>query len=169
MLKKLQPMGRSRKRRNVLKYYEFHERNTIEGDTLRASSMQRARLRYVVMTAKKGMPIQIPTMTFSEADNHAFINPHDDPLVIELKVFREKVKLRSLEVNLSTVDIPIGYSLHDDQRMICECYLVSIKPLVEQKGHLQVVFPNAKAKKPRLKSPNIAEALTICTIIMEDQ
>lgn len=53
--------------------------------------------------------------------------------------------------------------------MTCECYLVSIKPLVEQKRHLQVVFATAKAKKPRLELPNIVEALTIHTIIMEDQ
>ncbi|KAJ8435748.1 hypothetical protein Cgig2_003170 [Carnegiea gigantea] len=64
----------------------------------------------LIMTAEEGTPVSIPTMTFDERENHPVIPPHDDPIVVELKVVSALVQ----RILVDTGGLPILLPGHQE-------------------------------------------------------
>lgn len=51
-----------------------------------------------------GYTLTIPTMTFSTKDARPMVTPHEDPLVIEVKIYRKTIRRVLIDTG-SSVDI----------------------------------------------------------------
>ncbi|KAJ8424742.1 hypothetical protein Cgig2_027775 [Carnegiea gigantea] len=109
-----------------------------------------------VLTVQQGNCITIPA-TFDVRKGQHFSSSHNDPLVVELKVANALLQYKVDDGNVGKLQ---GY-----QWTAQECYLVSIRPLVEHLGGRGLGGQQPLDKNPQVAPLPHVETLMICSLL----
>ncbi|XP_056698482.1 uncharacterized protein [Spinacia oleracea] len=151
------------------------------GPTMRGQKDYVKRLGQVMLSGKAAAD-PFPKVEIGEADRGKIATPHDDLLVIELKVANLRVRHILVDTGSSAKAVIVTHlmllkfvcddgsvsTIHGDQQQVRDCYLTTLSPEAWRSGEEKDTLGN-KRKCGDTQSKSLKETLTISAAHMEER